>query len=264
MTLETPSTAGLAVMDLATPSLVIDLDQMERNLTDMADFCKSAGIRLRPHSKTHKTPELALRQIELGAAGVCTQKMSEAKVMVDNGVKNVFISNEVVDPEKLRLFAELSGKATMMVCVDSPIGIRNLADAARDSGTELNCVVEVDCGMHRCGVQPEEAGRLASIAASSKGLVFKGIMSYEGHIGGAPKDQWPSQVKEAMGRVSDAKKDVRRAGLEVEHVIVGGTPTAKISGTYPDVTEITPGDTSFTTGLTSRAVSFPWRVSQFP
>ena len=218
-------------MDLGTPSVVIDLDQMERNLVDMADFCEQAGIKLRPHSKTHKTPELALkRQMELGAVGVCTQKVSEAKVMVDNGVKNVFVSNEVVDPEKVRVFAELSEKATMMVCVDSPVGVQNLANAARDSGTELNCIVDVDCGMHRCGVQPEEAGKLASLVASSKGLVFKGIMAYEGHIGGAPKDQWPAQVKEAMGKVSDAKNDVRRAGIEVEHVIVGGTPTAKISG----------------------------------
>ena len=245
MTLETPTAIGLSVVDLGTPSVVIDLDQMERNLVDMADFCKQAGIKLRPHSKTHKTPELAKRQIELGALGVCTQKVSEAKVMVDNGVNNVFVSNEVVDPEKLRVFAELSEKATMMVCVDSPVGVNNLSNAAIVSGTELHCIVDVDCGMHSCGVQPEEAGKLASLVASSKGLVFKGIMAYEGHIGGAPKEQWPAQVKEAMGKVSDAKKAVRRAGIELDHVIVGGTPTAKISATYPDVTEITPGEYIF-------------------
>ncbi len=132
-----------------------------------------------------------------------------------------------------------------MICVDSQVGVQNLSTAAKVSGTELHCIVDVDCGMHRCGVQPEDAGKLASLVASSKGLVFDGIMSYEGHIGGAPKDQWPAQVKGAMEKVSAAKKAVRQAGLEVNHVIVGGTPTAKISGTYPDVTEITPGEYIF-------------------
>jgi D-serine deaminase-like pyridoxal phosphate-dependent protein len=245
MTLETPTTMGLSVMDLGTPSVVIDLDQMERNLVDMADFARHNGVKLRPHSKTHKTPELALRQVQLGAVGVCTQKVSEAKVMVDNGVRDVFVSNEVVDPEKLKLFAELSEKATMTICVDSGVGVHNLSNAVKDSGIELNCIVDVDCGMHRCGVQPDEAGKLASLVSSSKGLAFKGIMGYEGHVGGSPRAEWVLQVKEAMGKVSDAKKNIRKAGLEVENVIVGGTPSAKISATYSDVTEITPGEYIF-------------------
>ena len=245
MTLEAPAVVGHSVLDLGTPSVVIDLDQMERNLADMQDFCNRAGVKLRPHSKTHKTPELALRQIEYGAVGVCTQKVSEAQVMVEHGVRNVFVSNEVVDPEKLELFAELSGKATMSVCADSPYGVQNLSRAAQDSGIELNCLVDIDCGMRRCGVQPNEAGKLASIIASSKGLVFKGIMGYEGHIGSNPPQDWVRLVKEAMGKVSEAKQDIRRAGIEVENVIVGGTPTAKISAHYSDVTEITPGEYIF-------------------
>jgi D-serine deaminase-like pyridoxal phosphate-dependent protein len=246
MTLEAVTAVGQSVNELSTPAVVIDLDQMERNLADMQDFCNHTGIKLRPHSKTHKTPELALKQMEFGAVGVCTQKISEAKVMVDNGVKNVFLSNEVIDPKKLKLFAELSEKAEMMICVDSPDGIQNLWQTARDSGHELNCIVDIDCGMQRCGVQPENAGTLAAMVSGSKNLVFKGIMGYEGHIGGDQKrDQWPAQVKEAMEKVSRAKKEIRKEGLEVEKVIVGGTPTAKLSGTYPDVTEITPGEYIF-------------------
>lgn len=245
MTLETPAVLGMSVWDLGTPSVVIDLDQMEKNLLDMADFCKHMGVKLRPHSKTHKTPELALRQMELGAVGICTQKVSEAKVMVDNGVRNVFVSNEVVDPEKVKLFAELSEEAAMSICVDSSVGVQNLSNAAKDSGVELNCLVDIDCGMHRCGVRPDEAGKLASLVSSSKGLAFKGIMGYEGYVGGGPRGEWARQVEEAMGKVSDAKNNIRKAGLEVENVIVGGTPSAKISATYPDVTEITPGEYIF-------------------
>jgi D-serine deaminase-like pyridoxal phosphate-dependent protein len=236
---------GLSVQDLQTPSVVIDVEQMERNLADMADFARKSGIKLRPHSKTHKIPELALKQMEYGAPGVCTQKVSEAEVMVENGVRDVFVSNEVVDPEKLKVFAQLSQKARMTICIDSMEGIRNLSKAAQDAGTELSCLVDVDCGMHRCGVSPAEAARLATIVSSSKKLALKGIMGYEGHVSGYPRSEWPEKVKEAMAIVSQAKREIQNAGLSVENVVVGGTPTAKISGTYPEVTEITPGEYIF-------------------
>jgi D-serine deaminase-like pyridoxal phosphate-dependent protein len=244
MTLVEPS-IDISVQELDTPSVVIDSEQMERNLADMADFCRKRGIKLRPHSKTHKIPQLALKQIEYGAVGVCTQKVSEAQVMVENGVRNVFISNEVIGSEKLGLFAKLSEKAKMSICIDSMEGIRNLSKAGQDSGNELSCLVDIDCGMHRCGVSPSEAARLASMVSSSKNLVFKGIMGYEGHIGGYPRSEWPKLVKDAMSIVSEAKKEIEKTGPKVENVVVGGTPTAKISGTYPDVTEITPGEYIF-------------------
>lgn len=236
---------GALVEDLDTPIVIVDSEQMDRNLADMAEFCRKNNIKLRPHSKTHKIPELALKQMEYGAVGVCTQKVSEAQVMVQNGVRNVFVSNEVVDPEKLRVFTELSQKATMTICVDSVEGIQNLSKAGQDAGVELNCLVDVDCGMRRCGVTPEGAAELAFTISRSKKLAFKGIMGYEGHVGHYPTPEWPQRVKEAMSIVSEAKRGIERAGLSVDNVVVGGTPTAKISGTYPDVTEITPGEYIF-------------------
>jgi D-serine deaminase-like pyridoxal phosphate-dependent protein len=236
---------GLSVQELQTPSVVIDVEQMERNLADMADFARKNGKKLRPHSKTHKIPELALKQMEHGAVGVCTQKVSEAEVMVENGVRDVFVSNEVVDPEKLKVFAQLSQKARMAICVDSMEGIRNLSKAGQDAGTELSCFVDVDCGMHRCGVTPAEAAKLAGMVSSSKKLAFKGIMGYEGHVSHYDRSEWPQKVKEAMAIVSEAKSGIEKLGLSVENVTVGGTPTAKISGMYPDVTEITPGEYIF-------------------
>jgi len=228
-------------MDLTTPSLVIEADQMERNLRDMQQFADKTGVKLRPHSKAHKVPKLATKQIEYGADGICVQKISEALVMVENGVTNVFVSNVVVSPEKLDIFADLSSKAQMSICVDSEIGINRLAEAAIRKGEELNCLVEVDCGLHRCGVDPERAGDLSKLVSGKKNLVFRGMTAYEGHIPNYPKDQWPNLVEQAMAIVSSAKRAIESRGLKCDDVIVGGTSTAKISGKYPDVTEITPG-----------------------
>jgi len=236
------SQKNLEVSELDTPSLVVDIEQMERNLRDMAQFARESEVKLRPHSKTHKIPELALRQMEYGAIGICTQKVSEAQVMVDGGVKNVFVSNEVIGIEKLRKFAELSRRATMCICVDSVEGITQLTQVARESNTELNCFVDVDCGMHRCGVTPKEAAKLARMVASTGRLSFKGIMGYEGHIGGHPPKEWPALVKESMSIVMRARDEIKQEGLQVEEVVAGGTPTAKITGKYPGVTVVTPGE----------------------
>jgi D-serine deaminase-like pyridoxal phosphate-dependent protein len=237
--------AGLAVTDLSTPSLVVDDKQMNLNLKEMQDYANGEGIKLRPHSKAHKIPELSLKQIAYGAVGICVQKVSEAQVMVEKGVKNILVSNVVISPEKLELFVELSKKATMSICVDSPEGIESLGRAASGSGIELKCLVEVDCGLHRCGVTPPNARELSLLISKKKNLVFQGIMGYEGHVPNHPTEQWPKLVEQAMAIVSDSKTEITKAGLECKDVVVGGTSTAKISGEYPDVTEITPGEYIF-------------------
>lgn len=244
MLLET-SSSPRSVLDLDTPCVVVDIERMERNLRDMADFAREVGVKLRPHSKTHKIPELALKQMDYGAVGVCAQKVSEAEVMVKNGVRNVLISNEVIGLEKLRKFSELSKKAAMTICVDSLEGINQLSKVAEESNVEVNCLIDIDCGMHRCGATPTEASQLATHVTQSKNLVLKGIMGYEGHVGSFPREQWPKLVEEAMSIVMQAKREIERNGIRVEDVVVGGTPTAKLSGKYQGVTEITPGEYIF-------------------
>src|SRR6476620_978805 len=113
-----PATAGMHLAQVDTPALLIDLDAFERNLERMAAFARKAGVRVRPHAKTHKSPDIAKRQIALGAVGMCCQKVSEAEAMVDGGVGDVLVSNEVVGTRKIARLAELSKRARVGVCVD--------------------------------------------------------------------------------------------------------------------------------------------------
>jgi len=225
--------------------LIVDAEKMKVNLRDMAEFAERANVRLRPHSKTHKSPELALKQISYGAVGICTQKVSEAEVMVKNGVKNILISNEIIGIEKVRRLAKLSKEAEMSVCVDSMEGIRQLSQVATESDVKINCLIDIDCGYHRCGVSPTQAVKLAQHITQMKCLELKGIMGYEGHVGLHPPKQWPKLVKLAMAVVMKAKKKIEESSISVEEVLVGGTSSAHLSGLYPGVTEITPGEYIF-------------------
>ena len=118
MSLPPPAAIGMALAEVDTPALLIDLDAFERNLQRMSDFARNAGVRLRPHSKTHKSPDIAKRQIALGAVGVCCQKVSEAEIMVEGGVGNVLVSNEVAGAGKLDRLAALARRATIAICAD--------------------------------------------------------------------------------------------------------------------------------------------------
>src|SRR5437764_13631741 len=133
--------------EIPTPALLLDLDRFERNIAKMAAHVKAVGKKLRPHSKTHKCPEIARRQIAAGAIGVCCQKVSEAEAMVDGGIDNVLISNEVVGAQKLERLAALSQRARLGICVDDPENLQALAA----SGAMLDVYVELDVGMRRCG-----------------------------------------------------------------------------------------------------------------
>src|SRR5215468_1045452 len=146
MSLPPPAAVGMALIDVDTPALLIDLDAFEGNLQRMADFVRSAGgVRLRPHSKTHKSPIIAARQLALGAVGVCCQKVSEAEVMVDGGIADVLVANEVAGVAKLDRLAALARRARIAVCADDPDGVGEI-EAAAKAGARLNVLVEIDVG----------------------------------------------------------------------------------------------------------------------
>jgi 3-hydroxy-D-aspartate aldolase len=169
-----PAAVGDRIEDVDTPALVLDLDAFEKNLATLANSAKGR-VRVRPHAKTHKCPEVGKRQIALGAVGLCCQKVSEAEAMVDGGISDVLISNEVVGAKKLERLAALSRRAKIGVCVDNA---QNLAQL-RALDCALDVYIELEVGMMRCGVPPGEP--VVALAKQIGGkLRFAGLQAYHG------------------------------------------------------------------------------------
>ncbi|MGD2172197.1 MAG: DSD1 family PLP-dependent enzyme [Gammaproteobacteria bacterium] len=179
--LDIPAEVGMAVEQVCTPALIVDLDVFENNVESLRRRLQSAGVRLRAHAKTHKSVDIARYQLQQGACGICCQKVSEAEVMVAGGIDDILVSNQVVDAVKIERLARLARKARILVCVDDPNNISDLSAAAASHGVELECLVEIDCGAGRCGVEPgEPALALARAIATSEGLSFAGLQAYQG------------------------------------------------------------------------------------
>ena len=147
-----PAAIGMPLAEVDTPALILDLDAFEHNLQRLRDSLAGRPVKLRPHAKSHKCPQIALRQIALGAVGVCCQKVSEAEAMVTGGVPDVLIANEVVGTVKLRRLAALAKQARVAVCADHAANVAALDAAAREFGVRLDVLVEVNVGANRCGV----------------------------------------------------------------------------------------------------------------
>jgi len=245
MPLPPPAATGMPLAEVDTPALLLDLDAFERNVATMAESAR--GLRLRPHAKSHKCPEIALRQIAAGAVGVCCQKVSEAAAMVDGGIGDVLVSNEIVGRAKLARLAELAKRARVSVCVDDATNAGDLDDAARAAGVRLDVLVEVDVGANRCGVEPgEPALRLARAVAGSRHLRFAGIHAYHGAA------QHLRSVAERSAAIALAAEKARRTrdlledeGLECESVTGAGTGTFLFESGSGVWTELQPGSYIF-------------------
>lgn len=231
---------GDRLEDVDTPALVLDLDAFERNLQRMADSLQGRPVRLRPHAKCHKTPEIALRQIALGAVGICCQKVSEAAVFVEAGIADVLITNQVVGATKLRHLMVLAQKARMGVLVDHPAQVHALALAAQAQGVTLDVYVEVDVGAHRCGVAPGAgAAQLASLVAASPPLHFAGLQCYHGpaqHL--RTPEARALAIDNAVSLVRLSRDAIEACGLAVERITGAGTGTfwlERDSGVYNEL-----------------------------
>jgi D-serine deaminase-like pyridoxal phosphate-dependent protein len=230
-----------------TPALVLDLDAFERNLRRMADALRGSGVRLRPHGKAHKTPEVALRQIALGAHGICCQKVSEAAVFVAAGIKDILITNQVMGDAKLRKLAELARVARMGVLVDHPLQVDALAVAAKTYGVTIDVYVEVDVGAGRCGAAPgEESAELARRVALAPPLRFMGLQCYHGP---AQHLREPQQRAAAIAQAAQAALATRSLiegwGIAVERITGGGSGTFEHERDSGVFNEIQPGSYAF-------------------
>lgn len=235
-----PAHPGQPLSDVDTPALIIDLDAFERNLARMADHVAKAGVRLRPHAKTHKSPIIALKQMALGATGSCCQKVSEAEVLVQGGVGDVLVSNEVIGARKLDRLAALARQARVIACIDSVAGVVALAEAATRQGVRIDTLVEIDVGASRCGVPAgAPAVALARLVAREKNLRFAGLQAYQGraqHL--RSLEERRTAIDEAIARTAQTVTALKAAGLSCDIVGGAGTGTYELeaaSGVYNEI-----------------------------
>ena len=218
----------MTIDEVDTPALIVDLDAFESNLQAMMESVRGSGVRVRPHAKTHKCPEIARRQIELGAVGVCCQKTAEAEALVDGGIGDVLITNEVVGMQKARRIAALGARATIGVCVDHPLQVDQLAAAADEQGATIDVYVEVDVGMGRCGAAPHECVGLVERIHAAPNLRFAGLQAYHGraqHL--REPEERARAVHHAQKAVEQCLAEFAKAGVTCERITGAGT------GTYP-------------------------------
>ena len=236
---------GDPVAAVDTPALVIDLDAMQCNLAAMAGFARAKGMRLRPHAKTHKSATIAKLQVQAGAVGVCVQKASEAQALVDAGVGDVYISNQIVDDRKLAHVAALAGRARLALAVDSALGVERLTSALRHAGTMLDVYVEIDVGQGRCGVAPVAAGALAH-QVLAHGLRFAGLQAYHGgaqHLRTAAERE--AAIHHAATLARAAQASITAAGLVCPLVSGAGTGTFVFEAASGVYGELQPGSYVF-------------------
>jgi D-serine deaminase-like pyridoxal phosphate-dependent protein len=227
--------------DLDTPALVVDLDVLETNLAYMAGYASAHGLALRPHTKTHKIPDIARMQVKSGARGITVAKIGEAELMARAGFDDILIAYPIVGTSKLDRLATLARQARITVSTDSLDVARGISQAAARVGVRIGLLAEMDAGLRRCGVQtPEELAELGRGMARLEAIDFFGLMFFPGHIRATPQDQ-PPLLQAIDARLKEAQDILFRSGIEVKVVSGGSTPTACQSHHMKTVTEIRPG-----------------------
>src|SRR5256712_4886680 len=227
-----PAQIGDTIDEIDTPALIVDLDAFEHNIHKLASFARSAGVRLRPHAKTHKCPTIALKQIAAGAIGQCCQKVGEAEALVRGGVRDVLVSNEVIGITKLRRLAALAADATIALCFDSTEQVDAASRVATEFGVEIGAMVEIEVGMQRCGVAAGKAASdLARYIGDAPGLRFRGLQAYYGTAQHLPSlAQREHAIRNAAGAVRATLGSLERNGVACEIISGAGTGTLAVGG----------------------------------
>jgi D-serine deaminase-like pyridoxal phosphate-dependent protein len=227
---------GQPATAIDTPALVVDLDAMQRNLSRMAEFAKKHEIRWRPHAKMHKSAAIARLQVHAGAVGICVQKTAEAEAMAAGGLTDIYISNEVIAPQKLARVAQLAHRLAseggqLAIAVDSREGVVRLAqamnDARQDAGAAavIDVFVEIDVGQGRCGVPPgRSAVELVHEIRKHPALRFAGLQAYHGraqHLRGAQERR--EVIAQAAQDAAFTRKLIEAEGVKVDLITGAGT-----------------------------------------
>lgn len=237
------------IVDLDTPSVIVDLNRLERNIAEMAGLARAAGVALRPHIKTHKTPAIARMQLAAGAVGITCAKIGEAEALADAGLTDLFIAYPIVTAIKAQRLAALARRpgVTIATIADSPEGVAALSAVFAEELELLDVLVKVDTGLGRVGTPPGAATvALARAITAAPGLRFAGVCAHEGYS----YSQSDPTTRDVVTRVGvetlvATARELAAAGLRCERVSVGSTPGARAALTVPGVTEVRPGNYVF-------------------
>lgn len=231
----------MTLSEIPTPALVVDVDVFDANVAAAETMMAGSTKGLRPHFKTHRTPQLALRQLRGHVTGFTCATVGEAQVLVESGVTDVLLANEVVSPAKVADLVALGQAAKVTVAVDAPGPLRLLSRLAAQAGVVISVLIDLDIGLNRCGVRSlADAAALATLALKSPGVTLAGLMGYEGRIrpGTAGRD---AVIKKGYRALSEAKSFLEAEGFDIRVVSAGGTATLPEALQDPDITEIQAG-----------------------
>jgi D-serine deaminase-like pyridoxal phosphate-dependent protein len=250
MNTRTPPSQGLigqSKLALDTPALLVDLDVMEANIARIVAACRACGVAWRPHSKAHKTPEIAKMQIAAGANGVTCAKLGEAEVMAAAGIRDILIANQIVGSIKIGRLLELADRADPIVCVDSIDNLNELDAVFSNAGKRLSVAIEVNIGMNRAGVEPgAPVVAFADEIARRPGLRFVGVAGWESHATTiADPAEKERTVRDAVSALTASARACTAAGHRVAVVSCGGTGTFPYCAQQPGVTEVQVGGAIF-------------------
>jgi D-serine deaminase-like pyridoxal phosphate-dependent protein len=247
----------MSLDELETPTPVVDLDRMERNLDRAAAYAAKHGLALRPHIKTHKSPRIAEEQMRRGAVGLTCATTREAEVMSDVS-DDVLLAYPPVGAARARRIVSIPSRARVTVALDSAIAIEHLAAAAALVGRPISVYIELDLGMHRVGVPSvEEAIALAQLVRRTPPLEYTGIAFYPGHVR-EPVTEQDAKLDEIRRSLQEVISTMARAGVRPRVVSGGSTPTVWRSHEVPEVTEIRPGTYVFNDRTTAEIGACTW------
>ncbi|WP_236708077.1 D-TA family PLP-dependent enzyme [Brevibacillus choshinensis] len=238
----------MEITQLDTPSLLLDLDVMEANMKRVDSYANEHGISWRPHIKTHKSIEIAKRQIANGACGITVAKVSEAEVMANGGINNILIAYPLATHKKLERVAALLSKATIILTIDSVEQATHVQQFFQHIGQDIEVWIKVDSGLKRCGVDPGEPTlQLAQhVSENCPSLRLKGLYTHAGHSYAASSYEQVVAIGRYEGEcIVESAQLCENHGIPIEVRSVGSTPTFEVAGKVPGITEVRPGNAVF-------------------
>lgn len=235
---------GMRLQDVDTPTVVIDLDRMERNIQDWQSWMDARNVKLRVHVKTHKVPELGVLQVKAGARGIACAKISEAEPFADAGITDICLAYPVFGEPKWRRVADLARRGVRMtVNCDNDVAVRQASAAALEAGVVINLQIDIDSGMHRGGILKDDFERLEAFARfieAQPGVAFDGLTTHRSYFFEGRRSRQEEGHTEGQIVVDLAEK-LRGRGIEVKEVTAGGSFTGKFVAEVPGVSEVRAG-----------------------